>query len=173
MSVKINEVPNWLEMAATLKDDARLYAEGAGLRFIDDNFKQQGFTDEAFVPWDQRADNIDPGRALLMKSSILRSSIEVIDSRGDRVVFGSDVAYAGIHNEGGTIKVTITTKMRKFFWFMHKLTGDDKWKYMALTKKGMLNITIPKRQFMGDSLSFRSQLDAWLRNKINDQFKLI
>ena len=48
----------------------------------------------------------------------------------DGVRFSSYVPYAAIHNEGG--KITVTGKMKKFFWAKFKETGEVGWKYMAL-----------------------------------------
>jgi phage gpG-like protein len=54
------------------------------------------------------------------------------------------IKYAAIHEYGGTI--TITKKMRGFFWYKYAETGDEMWRSMALTKKTV--ITIPKRSYI-------------------------
>ena len=172
MSDKINEIPDFQSMAETLVRDARIYAEGKGLEFIDENFEKQGFTDGAFEAWPQRKYNFGAVRALLMKSSYLRTSIEVVSSNNKRIVFGSDAAYAAIHNEGGVIQMTVTAKMKRFFWAMYYRTKEETFKWAALKKVGTIHkIKIPKRQFMGDSATFRATLDAWVVNQIITRFK--
>lgn len=107
------------------------------------------------------------------------------------VVIGTTLPYAAIHNDGGTVSPTVTLKMRKFAWAMYyKALGTkgkkgraakngghgntagkkgatvpaeaERWKALALTRKQKLNITIPKRQFIGDS----QELNAAINQKI-------
>ena len=55
--------------------------------------------------------------------------------------------YTTLHNEGG--KITVTAKMKRFFWYKYKQTKDEAWKRMALMKTGKV-IKMPQRQFIGD-----------------------
>ena len=109
------------------------------------------------------------------------------------VVIGTSLPYAAIHNDGGTVSPTVTLKMRKFAWAMYykslgKKAGGkaakngghgntpgkkgatvpaeaERWKALALTRKQKLNITIPKRQFIGDS----QELNAAINRKISEE----
>lgn len=168
---KINYTPDFLKMATTLKKDAVRYASVAGVNFFQDSFQNQGFTDEFFQAWDKRKNDLDPGRKILVKSSFLMQSIQVFDANEKRITFGSDAEHAEIHNNGGTVKINITTKARKYFWFMFKATGAGMWKALALTKKQTITITIPKRQFIGESKTFLNELDTWLISEILKRFK--
>lgn len=78
--------------------------------------------------------------------------MESIDYRvdGTTVIIYSDLLYAEIHNEGGTI--TVTPKMKKFFWAKHyemKEAGNldlaELYKRCAISKQ----IVIPERRFIG------------------------
>lgn len=130
---------------------------------FDRNFTRKAFFDR---PWKPRQRN---GRGtLLVSTGRLRRSIRCRQERAS-LVWSSDAEYAAIHNEGGTI--TVTPKMRKYFWFRYKqatakLTFNTKtrkatgtrnarlsaealfWRNMAISKKG--KITIPQRRFIGD-----------------------
>jgi phage gpG-like protein len=170
---KINKTPDFLKMAEQLKRDAVRFAAVEGVNFFQDSFYNQGFTNEGFEPWPERKNNIDPGRKILIKSSFLMQSVQVFDKSEKRIVFGSDAEYASIHNEGGTVKIPITQKARKYFWFMFKVSGNTMWKALALTKKTDITITIPKRQFLGESATFMAQLDNWIINEIQKRFKTI
>jgi hypothetical protein len=57
--------------------------------------------------------------------------------------------------------------MRKFAWAMNYKSGDNIWKQLAITRKSILRINIPKRQFMGHS----KILDQLIINSINKAFK--
>lgn len=167
----VNNTPDFMGMAVKVKRDAIRYASIKGVNFIQENFQKQGFTNTAFEPWQKRAGDIDPGRKLLVKSSYLLNSIEVMEANDKRIVFGSDAPYADIHNEGGTITVRVTAKARRYFWFMFKKTGNSMWKAMALSRKQTRTIKIPKRQFMGHSETLMSELDKWLASHIIKSFK--
>jgi len=73
------------------------------------------------------------------------------------------VPYAAIHEFGGEISIPVTAKMRSFFWAMFYDTKDEKWKFMALTKKTVFKIDMPKRSYIqpalddeGDEIRFRA-----------------
>lgn len=69
-------------------------------------------------------------------------------ARNPSVVIGPTVNYAAIHEFGGTVKPTVTPKMRRFAWAMFRKTKESMWKGLALTKKKQLNIRIPARPYM-------------------------
>ncbi len=90
----------------------------------------------------------------MQRSGKLRRSLNS-KTQSNSVIFTSNMPYAQIHNEGGTI--TVTAKMKRFFWYQYKKhsKGDSKptkealqWKALALKKAGS-KITIPQRQFIG------------------------
>lgn len=168
---KINKTPDFLKMAETLKKDVVKHASVAGVNFFQDSFQNQGFTDQVFEAWPKRKNDFDPGRKILVNSSFLLNSIQVFNANQQRITFGSDAEHAEIHNNGGTIKITITKKARKYFWYMFMATKQPMWKAMALTKKTSITITIPKRQFIGESKTFLSELDVWFKAEIQKRFK--
>ena len=63
------------------------------------------------------------------------------------------VPYAAIHEFGGTFNVPITTKSRGFFWKMFFETKDEKWKWMAMTKKTAFKITMPKHPYIAPAVA--------------------
>lgn len=134
---------------------------------FDKNFERQGFFSEA---WQRRKSPMRGDGHVLVSSGDLRRSIQSkVD--GNSITFCSTLPYAGIHNEGGVIKVT--RKMKSFFWhkyyeaqgsFGRKQNGSlrndrrnrhltsvsEFWRGMALMKEGK-TIRIPRRQFIGYS----------------------
>lgn len=165
------KLPDFRKIGQDLIKDAQTIAEVEMINFVLGNFEKQGFTDSGFTPWEGRKDGADPGRAVLVKSGHLRDSVEVTESSPVRVVVSAGAEYAEIHNEGGTVNVPISKKMRGFFWFMYKKTQEGKWKGMALTKKTHFAIQIPKRQFMGGSQSFNQQLEGLIFQAVESRFK--
>lgn len=169
---RINDIPDFEGMAAKLKKDLVRYASRAGTNFFQDSFYNEGFTDQTFEAWQPRANDVDPGRKILVKSAGLLNSVRIFSANDQMIEIGSDEVHAEIHNNGGTIRIPITAKSRKYFWFMFKRTGNGMWKGLALTKKTELVVNIPKRQFIGESATLMGQIDDWVVREINKRFKM-
>lgn len=137
----------------------------------------------------------DQNPTLLSSRKHLFSSIKYT-TRPGAVRITNDVKYAAIHNEGG--QIPITRKMRRFAWAKyfeaagierkpkqyfakkqrHSKSGQPakpippgalKWKRLALTKKTA--ITMPKRQFMGDSAVLRKKIGRKIESEITKLLK--
>ncbi|MCH4824284.1 phage virion morphogenesis protein [Gramella lutea] len=167
----MDKVPDFQKIGRELMKDAQTIAEVEMLNFVLSNFEKQGFTDSGFTPWQKRKDDADPGRAILVKSGGLRDSVKVTHSSQEKVELSATAKHAQIHNEGGTINIPVTKKMRKYFWYMYKSTKQAKWKGMALTKKSHFNVKIPKRQFMGESKQFNEHIEGLFFKAIVERFK--
>ena len=149
------------------------------LENVDDNFRSQSFDGDK---WPERAKppargkgrkggaGEDNGRAILMMSGRLRRSFRMT-STGLVITVATDVPYAEVHNEGGQVTqtVTVTKKMRRFFWAMFKNTGDDKWKFMALSKSATIQrkFTMPKRQFIGENPTLDRNITFLLETELS------
>ena len=119
---------------------------------FDRNFEREAFFNEH---WARRKYNNDESRGLLIRTGALRRSIKT-ETTGHSVVFSSDLPYAAIHNEGGTI--TVTRKMKRYFWYLYRQLTDNYrrnpteealfCKRMAL-KRARCRIVMPRRRFIG------------------------
>lgn len=119
---------------------------------FDRNFQRKAFFDR---PWPPRKMHNPKGSLLMVTGKLRRSIRSRVDT--DSVTWETSERYAAIHNYGGEIMVT--AKMKRFFWYKHKATKDDAWKWMALMKVGT-RIRIPKRQFLGDHPVVRKRAEA-------------
>lgn len=131
------------------------------------NFERQGFFSQK---WQRRKSPLRGNGHILLASGQLRKSIHsrITDQS---ITFYSSLPYAGIHNEGGEIKVT--PRMKRFFWrkyyeaqgsIEHKKNGSirnnkrnrqlttnaEYWRSLALMREGT-TIKMPRRQFIGMS----------------------
>lgn len=177
LAQKQKELKNYLT-----KDLPRFVANDA-LQHFDDSWENKGFTDEkgTFKSWEERKQNdgskSDNNRGLLVGkgSGILRRSLEVKSATAQKIVIGTPVKYAKIHNEGGEIQqnISITPKMRKFAWAKYYETKKPSWKGLALTKKKEINrtITIPKRQFMGNSKPLFDKIEKRIDARVGKLFE--
>ena len=157
-------------------------AAGIALAFFKTNFVNQGFTDSTLQKWPSRKGGArNKGRATLIDRGILKRSIRIKSSTITGATIGIDPAikYAEIHNFGGTIP--LTPKMRRFFWAMfYKFGGGNKrtanneqalfWRNLALSKNS--EITIPKRQFIGDSRTLDKKVFAYVTQELGKFLKV-
>ncbi len=162
-----NKVPDFKALAEqALKDMPQDIAERARAFFLS-SFIKQGFTDASFIPWVKRAET-ETGHKILSSSLALRNSIKVKEATLNRIEItaGEGLPYAAIHNNGGTITVRVTEKMKKYFWAMYYKTENVYWKNCALSTKSHFTIQIPKRQFIGPSYTLNQNIDTWAINHI-------
>ena len=98
---------------------------------------------------------VQSGRlARAVKGGIDRESTVEVNFDGSQLSYRRriDVPYAAIHEFGGTVRVRVTDKMRRFFWFRFKQTRDDKYKWMALSRRQVFTIRIPARPYIAPAI---------------------
>lgn len=153
---------------------------------FDRNFESKSFFGDN---WKGRRDKTEKGSLLNVTGKLRRS----IHSRisGNSLEYTSTEPYAEIHNSGGKIKVT--AKMKKYFWAKYyehsgkvkynkngttsksksSVSMSDKaeiYKNMALMKVGD-QITIPKRQYIGDHPNLRKIAMSIAEENLKDYIK--
>lgn len=143
------------------------------------NFQDEGFFGSKWkdVQRHRIGMGADAHRKILTGTGDLGRSIQYIVADAMVTVI-SDLVYSRLHNDGGTTNPKVTDKMRKFAWAKFFENGggngkkaDDlteealKWRNIAITKKDVLTVKIPKRQFMGE----HGELDTLLREKIQQE----
>lgn len=160
-----------LQDLSKFRRDAPRVAGNIARDFFKQSFRRQGFIEDNSVQkWPNRKGQQDKKkRAVLVKTGRLRRSIRIVRIGEGYVTVGtSGVPYAQIHNEGGTTHPTVTPRMRKYAYYRYMQAGGSGsltkggkkramtsaaqfWLNLARTKKSTLTVTIPKRQFMGNS----------------------
>lgn len=137
------------------------------------NFERKAFFNR---PWTPNKGHNRRG-SMMIRSGALRRGLKA-RVVGDTVKFSSDVPYAKIQNEGGTI--TVTAAMKRFFWAKYyqangaqtkgrtaggsqrnkRLSGEAAyWKALALKKVGS-KIKIPERRFIGNHPLLKPKIDS-------------
>lgn len=144
-----------------LRDSVPLVIGTEAVRFFKEAFRKGGLNKK----WEPRKIprmGSTGNQNVLIKDEHLMDSIDY-RIEGRNVVIYSDLVYAQIHNEGGTIPVT--PPMKKYFWAKYYEADEagledvaELWKACALAKE----ITIPQRQFIGNS----PELDKKIIDKI-------
>jgi phage gpG-like protein len=158
-------------------------AAAMALAFFKQSFINQGFTDRAFVPWKSRIPGTpnNTGRAIEIGRGTLKRGVRIKRANMDGAIVGVDdgIPYAEIQNYGG--EIPLTPQMRRFFWAMYYQAGGSKakgksqdtaqfYKNLAISKKAF--ITIPARQFIGDSATLEKQLKTYITSELDKFFKI-
>jgi phage gpG-like protein len=149
------------------------------LRFIDGNFRAQGWQGATFKSWQP----IKRKGTILVHRGALRRSPNGTIGRGYARIY-TNVVYADLHNRGGTINTTASVKAfsrRRFFTdevsapgarkpkFVRTQTGESEVK--AHTRK--MKLVMPQRQFMPYEGHGSPVLDASIKRELDKQFKSI
>lgn len=139
---------------------------------FDRNFERKAFFDEK---WQQTKFHNRIG-SLMIRRGNLRNSINA-DIQGNKIIFSSSLPYASIHNEGG--ELTVTTKMKKYFWAKHieakntkNIIEAEQFKAMALKPIGS-KIIIPKRQFIGNHPKVKEAIERAVNANLEELNKAI
>lgn len=142
--------------------------------FSKENFRQGGFVDNGLTPW-KRTLRQSFGKGedalrtpLLSRNRNLMNSVQHRYTPFKATVY-NDLEYADIHNDGGSTQVT--ERMKRFFWAKYYETKSEMYKRLALKPVGSI-ITIPKRQFIGDSATLRNNIEKIIEAEITKILKI-
>lgn len=161
------------------------------------NFRLGGYVDKTLKPW-KPAKRLSEGGTgtqygtLMSSRQELYNATEAIPEDG-KVTLRNGKKYARIHQQGGTITVPVTPKMRKYAWAMYYKNGGgkqnggnvgangrasrskspswdlgvaNKWRAIALTRRTSFTIIIPQRQFMGKGVQLRVAINSRAKQDI-------
>ena len=75
------------------------------------------------------------------------------------------VPYAKIQDEGGTTHPTVTKRMRGWAWFMYAKWKEERFKWLALTKKSKLDVNIPASKWFTSVIEEREPILSAMMQK--------
>lgn len=151
-----------------------------------ENFRLGGFRNGGFKEWPRPKRYVEGGTTadsqygtLLSKRRHLYSSF-AYTGRNFRTRVYNPVPYASAHNDGETITVPVTEKMRKMGWARHFAAGGKEsanpeaefWKRFALTPKTQLRIKMPERPILKESAELNTALNARADKEIHELIEL-
>lgn len=147
-------------------------AGNTALRFIDGNFRAQGWQGSSFQRWKA---NKRKGR-ILVKKGHLRNATYYVVAPGVATIRNSR-PYAKIHNEGGTINKKVTVRaFTKKAYSRKKSTGRGRVKvrsHTVGTHTRQMNLTMPQRQFAPTDSSPSPVLNKAVKRNVVRAFKRI
>lgn len=136
----------------------RTFPNAAGIEavnFSKKRFIRKNWVDKTTEPWKKRKKKA-PGSLMVGKGSgRLKRSIRKIKVTRNSVTIGTDVPYAQIHNEGGTIKATANVRAHT------RTRKGRKSRVRKHTRK--MNTKIPQRQFIGESALLMHRIERLMQ----------
>lgn len=129
------------------------------VNFSKERFQEQAWKDEGKEAWKKRKTRRRGGAkrqkgAVLVDSGRLKRSIRIISVSKDRVVIGTDVPYAEIHNEGFDGIQNVKAHTRR--------TRNGTTKVRAHAR----HMRMPQRRFMGESATLNKRIELMITAEI-------
>lgn len=167
-----NKVPNEIAVIA--------------VNFSKERFRDQAWLDNSREPWKQRSrkrSGKKRSQTLLVDKGRLKRSIRKIHADQNSVIIGTDVPYAEIHNNGGTIKEVVivrqhTVKAHKRKAYSRQRAGRSERiksqlikSHSVKTHKRRMNTRIPARPFIGKSEALERRIFMHVYYKFDDVLK--
>lgn len=132
------------------------------VNFSKQRFVQQNWNDTTPEPWKPRSRTRRGGErrqsgAILVDSGRLKRSIRVVSADSNRVIIGTDVPYAEIHNEGLDGEVSVRKHSRR-----------SRKGRLHIVKAHKRRVHMPQRRFLGESQALATQLEELMIKELKN-----
>ncbi len=132
------------------------------VNFSKERFVRKDWLDGSSREVWQKRKKTDKG-SLMVRSGRLKRSIRKM-SEGDYFVYvGTDVPYAQVHNEGGEINKTANVRT-------HTRVRKGR-KETVKAHRRQMKLTMPKRQFLGDSDALAKRIERFALREIDNEIQ--
>ena len=99
----------------------------------------------------------------MIRTGRLKRSIRKLMVTKDYILIGTDVPYAQVHNEGGSIKKNVPVRRHE------RKTSRGRAKVKAHSRN--VNLKMPQRQFIGNSAILRRRIERLIERDIKRVLK--
>lgn len=163
-----------------VKDDFPRMAMRKSLRFIDGNFRAQGWQGRGFLRWIANQQKT----TILTKSGALRRSIQGTSAEWETRIW-TDSPYSRVHNRGFKGQVTVKAHTRTIYAATirqtHRYNANGEPKTTTIhwvdgtqqVKSHIRNMNIPQRQFMPEDINDSPVLFNAIRRDLTTELKRI
>lgn len=132
------------------------------VNFSKQRFVQQNWHDTTPEPWKPRSRTRRGGErrqsgAILVDSGRLKRSIRVVSADSNRVIIGTDVPYAEIHNEGLDGEVSVRKHSRR-----------SRKGRLHIVKAHKRRVHMPQRRFLCESQALATQLEELMIKELKN-----
>lgn len=153
------------KMDALSKVHSKLPTEIAAIavNFSKERFREQAWLDSTKEPWKKRKlrrKGKTRSQTLLVNTGRLKRSIRKIYADSDKIIIGTDVPYAQIHNDGGIINTNVSVKAHNVKSFSRTRKGrvEKVKEHNVRSHNRKVNTKIPARKFIGSSYTLQRRI---------------
>ena len=149
------------------------------VNFSKERFVKKNWLDKVPEAW--KARKRTARGSLLVRTGRLKRSIRKLATGKYYVYIGTDVPYAQIHNEGGTINKTVTVKSHSRKRTARAVSEKTGKKLKKRVNTGMMSnikahsrkmsITMTKRQFLGDSEALAKRAERHISRQLDKEIE--
>lgn len=126
------------------------------VNFSKERFRRKNWVDRTRKPWEKRKRKARG--SLMVATGRLKKSIRVLQVGRDFAIIGTDVPYAQAHNDGVTIKKTVTVRTHR----RRTKRGES----IVKSHPRKMNLTLPPRQFIGSSAILGRRIERLIERDI-------
>ncbi len=158
------------------------------VNFSKERFQEQAWLDSTkkkWLPLRYRRGSKSSRRSQtpLVKTGRLKRSIRKIEATSRRIIIGTDLPYAKLHNDGGAINNTVTVKSyqvsqhkrkrhtRTRAGRVEKVKAHTVKSHTVSSHRRKLNIRVPSRKFIGESYTLTRRIELFVTSQINKALK--
>lgn len=131
------------------------------VNFSKERFVAKNWLDRSANRWQPRKK--ESRGSLMAKTGRLKRSVRKLKTTRNSVTIGTDVPYAQIHNEGGSINNRVNVQAHS------RVRKGRAERVKAHTRQ--MNIRMPKRQFIGESAILLRRIERMLDKQIKEILK--
>ncbi len=162
---KVDLTDLYRKIDALSKANAKLPVEIAAVavNFSKERFRDQAWLDSTKEPWKQRKSRRvgkKRSQTLLYGTGRLKRSIRKIYADSNKVIIGTDVPYAEVHNNGGVLNSNVKVKAHNVKSFSRNRKGrsESVSAHMVKSHNRKMNTRIPARPFIGASYTLNRRI---------------
>lgn len=160
------DIINRLNRASKAIDRMPQKAAVIAVNFSKERFTRRNWVGTSRKPWAKRKDQSARG-SLMNVTGRTKRSIRKIKIGREYIVVGADAPGAELHNEGGTINKTVTVREHS-----RKITrGTRGGRATVGSHQRKMNLTMPQRQFMGESAVLARRLERMIEKDLKNALK--
>ncbi|WP_027394188.1 phage virion morphogenesis protein [Aquimarina latercula] len=136
------------------------------VNFSKERFVRKNWVDSSRKPWKKRQNERARG-SLMNRTGRLKRSIRKISVGKEHIIIGTDVPFAELHNEGGTVEKTVTVREHS-----RKITRGRKGGNTTVSSHSRkMNLSMPQRQFIGESGVLLRRVERMIEREFKNALK--
>ncbi|WP_136464930.1 phage virion morphogenesis protein [Flagellimonas onchidii] len=137
------------------------------VNFSKERFVRKNWVDNSREAWPKRRAGRKGRGSLMVRTGRLKRSIRKLQVTNNHILIGTDVPYAQLHNEGGTINKTVTVREHQ----RRIARGRKGGRATVKSHKRKMDLTVPKRQFIGESAILSRRIERMIEKELKNALR--